>query len=174
MRTKAERDSTGRFAKKYNYEPWDGSNWDEGILSGGRFWVWRPDHPAAISGHGWVHRHRVVWWLGGNDQPKGHDVHHKDDDRLEDHLWNLELLPRQVHTKHHMGKELVACVCQVCTTEFYLREGLVKAGRGKFCSRDCYHKSPVSDDTKDRLSKFASSRERVDHGHYASTAQVAS
>ena len=52
--------------------------------------------------------HRVLWDLKHPDQPcKDFDIHHKDFDKLNDNISNLERLTRKEHMKLHMtGKHI--------------------------------------------------------------------
>lgn len=45
--------------------------------------------------------HRYVWELANGKIPNGMDVHHKNHDRTNNSLSNLELLKRSEHKKHH-------------------------------------------------------------------------
>ncbi len=58
---------------------------------------------------GRVARSRYVLWKAGVVIPPGSDVHHKDRDKLNDTLDNLEVLPKGHHTReHHVGKVVSA------------------------------------------------------------------
>ena len=45
--------------------------------------------------------HRVVWKRAHGPIPKGYDVHHKDEDKTNNDLTNLELLPKTEHGHLH-------------------------------------------------------------------------
>ena len=47
--------------------------------------------------------HRVVWEEANGPIPDGHLVHHKNDNKLDNRLGNLELLPWGEHTTKHNG-----------------------------------------------------------------------
>ena len=69
-------------------------------MSGGRARVFCPECPYAHK-NGMVLRYRYVLWKAGIEIPPKHDVHHKDENRLNDELENLEVLPRGKHTSEH-------------------------------------------------------------------------
>ena len=46
--------------------------------------------------------HRRIWIDSNGPIPKGHDVHHKDDDWRNNAISNLELLPKNKHRRMHM------------------------------------------------------------------------
>lgn len=49
--------------------------------------------------------HRAVWEHHRGQIPKGLDVHHKDEDRHNNRIGNLELMSRSKHMEHHMKSE---------------------------------------------------------------------
>lgn len=52
-----------------------------------------------------VRLHRVVWEYHNGAIPKGYDIHHKDRDRSNNQIENLELLSEYEHCHHHMSTE---------------------------------------------------------------------
>jgi hypothetical protein len=65
--------------------------------------VHAPSHPAA-SEYGWVLEHRLVMWehLGGFDL--SFHVHHKNHDRTDNRIENLELLTPDEHADEHAAE----------------------------------------------------------------------
>lgn len=45
--------------------------------------------------------HRIVWEYNNGAIPEGYDVHHKDKDRTNNQIWNLEMLPESEHCRLH-------------------------------------------------------------------------
>jgi len=51
------------------------------------------------------------------------------------------------HSEHQIGKDnpswkpKIKCICKQCGKEFEVTPSVIKQGGGKFCSRECYHKS---------------------------------
>ncbi len=45
--------------------------------------------------------HRDVWEARNGPIPETYDIHHRDGDRTNNRLVNLELMPKDEHTKHH-------------------------------------------------------------------------
>lgn len=62
--------------------------------------VWEPMHPLAMS-DGYVAEHRKVVHDAGIEVPPGHEVHHINEDRADNRIENLELLPAGVHQSRH-------------------------------------------------------------------------
>lgn len=52
-----------------------------------------------------VRLHRAVWEKHNGEIPKGYHVHHKDENRKNNEIENLELLPAGEHMSVHMSKE---------------------------------------------------------------------
>lgn len=49
--------------------------------------------------------HRVIWEEANGSIPVGYHIHHKDENRLNNSLDNLELLPSSQHSSHHRKEE---------------------------------------------------------------------
>lgn len=63
--------------------------------------MYAPECPYAWKS-GRVPRARYAVWQAGVEIPNGYVVHHKDGDKLNDDLGNLEVIPSRVHRRHHM------------------------------------------------------------------------
>lgn len=59
------------------------------------------DYPAIFLNNKNVHIHRLEWMKHYGEIPKGFIVHHKDENKLNWSIDNLELLPRSVHILKH-------------------------------------------------------------------------
>ncbi|MEY5098697.1 MAG: endonuclease [Pseudomonadota bacterium] len=58
-------------------------------------------HPLAF-GRGYAYEHLVVWVSAGNPRPpKGYLLHHRDEDRTNNRLENLECISRVEHNRLH-------------------------------------------------------------------------
>jgi hypothetical protein len=51
--------------------------------------------------------HRVVWEKHNGKIPKGFHIHHKDENRLNNEIDNLECLPQPIHASLHRKEEWV-------------------------------------------------------------------
>jgi DNA-binding XRE family transcriptional regulator len=73
----------------------------ESTIAKGRVGVYCPDHLAA-NNRGYVLRSRIVMeaYLG-RDLSSSEHVHHKNGNKLDDRIENLEILSRKEHTKEH-------------------------------------------------------------------------
>ena len=94
-------------------------------------------HTTNIS----LHRYIILKALGY--VPDGFDIHHKNFDKDDNLLENLEILTHNEHRKLHHDTDLVEFICQECGNKFLGP----KSGRSmyKFCSKKCYH---ISDNRK--------------------------
>jgi hypothetical protein len=95
------------------------------------------EHPNAID-HGYVLHHRVVMENHlGRLLTKGEVVHHKDGNKHNNNVDNLEVMDKQEHNRLHAskGRTLVRLTCVNCGIEFTREKRQVK-GKG-LCSRRC-------------------------------------
>ncbi len=76
---------------------------DRFINSKGYALVFAPDHPNAMY-HGFVYEHRLVFEKQiGRFLLRSEKLHHKDDNRLNNHPDNLELVSEKDHQRLHAG-----------------------------------------------------------------------
>jgi ribosomal protein L24E len=99
----------------------------------GYLYVYEPKHEMANKS-GKVYVHRYVAQYGFNIKlTPDLIVHHKDEDKLNNDLSNLEVMTYEEHGKHHHGKSHVECICKNC--------GNIKITRPSeiliFCSHRC-------------------------------------
>jgi HNH endonuclease len=66
--------------------------------------VWAREHPLA-NGDGNVLEHRKVLYDAGIAVPPGHHVHHKNGDKTDNRLENLEVLRAVDHSRHHVREK---------------------------------------------------------------------
>ena len=60
-------------------------------------------HPLADP-NGYAYEHLMVWVSAGRPRPElGQVIHHKNEDKTDNRLENLELLSRTAHNLHHAG-----------------------------------------------------------------------
>jgi len=130
------RDSKGRYCRKHPV--WIPECWDAGFIDPqGRFRVYRPDYPSVWR-FGYIYRAHVVWWLEtGESVPSGnqYELHHRNDDCLDDRFDNLELLTHSEHQIRHRRK-IVYKRCPTCKKHFLVPPG--KPNK-KYCDPQCYH-----------------------------------
>ena len=117
---------------------WQPEHWKAGFIDNrGRFRVYRPDYPNAwSSGH--ALRAHVVWWINtGELVPLGneYELHHKNEDRLDDRFENLELLTNSEHQIRHKRKNINRR-CPTCESWFVVPPH--KPDK-KYCDLQCYH-----------------------------------
>ena len=132
------RDGKGRF-KRERTTPWNPETWDDGYVDNrGRFRVYRPDFPGAYEG-GYALRAHVVWWLAHTERhPHGTELHHKNENKCDDRLENLEPLTNSEHQLEHRGTRVN---CAGCGIEFWRAPHRARYSRS-FCTNECYQKVP--------------------------------
>lgn len=74
------------------------------ITPGGYRLVYDPRHPLAAS-HGYVYEHRKVAWDNGILVDPSHHVHHRNHDKLDNRLSNLEAKPASQHAVDHIDED---------------------------------------------------------------------
>ncbi len=58
-------------------------------------------HPLADP-NGYAYEHLVVWMAAGNQRPrKGEIIHHKNDDKTDNRIDNLQVMTRAEHNRLH-------------------------------------------------------------------------
>lgn len=73
----------------------------------------------------------LVWEAFNGPIPKGYVIHHKDHNKLNDRLDNLQLMTNGEHTKHHHTNKIV-------TEE--VKQHMSEAQKGKFISEETKQK----------------------------------
>lgn len=148
-----ERKANGQFVK-VRTRSWTPDFWDDGWVDNrGKFHVYLPEHPKS-SPTGWVFRSWAVWWLETGkiiEHPQA--LHHINHNGLDDRFENLQLMQAGEHTGHHSRKPLVEKICEVCGKLFGLPQWRINEDRGRWCSLNCYWRSPQSEETKEKRSK---------------------
>jgi hypothetical protein len=140
-----KRNKTGQFIKGSNGETYDG------------FGIWYDRKGYATI---WINRkciklHIYIWEKEHGEKPKGHDVHHKDFNKGNYNLDNLELLTKSDHLKLHAGwvredGKWILKPCKDCKTllplnEFYQRKGLTPSNHCKRCSSKLFQERNTED-----------------------------
>lgn len=138
----------GRFART-RIEPWTPERWDDGYVDNrGRFRVYRPDYPRAYK-YGYCLRAHVVWWLThGRVHRKGTELHHINQNRLDDRPENLKPLSRSNHRKSDSKSPPIPIECFHCQKIFLAPAHRIRSRPTKYCSQVCYHASERSDEHK--------------------------
>ena len=120
-------------------------SWNRVSICGGYKAVYCPDHPNCWS-TGYIHVHRIVAEQKiGRLLKKGEQVHHIDENKLNNDPTNIEVLPgRGEHTKIHARNtrkmKEVKIECPECGKIFLIlpcQDGRRFGNKNKFCSRRC-------------------------------------
>lgn len=137
-------------------------NFDDGHIDNHeRFRVWLPEHSRAYN-EGYILRSIIAYEAYHDVKvPPDMDIHHKDEDRLNDSKENLEMMP---HSKHSIlsnltGRKYETRVCENCGKEFDILAHRLRdfsggsKRRGIFCSPKCYHEKGYSLNHRENISK---------------------
>jgi hypothetical protein len=119
-------------------------DWTRVSINKGYPIVYCPTHPNAYS-NGYVFVHRLVYERHTGRFLKRHEViHHKNENKLDYRVENLELTNHSEHGRHHMNNRPAAMVtldCPGCTKPFTRERRKThladKSKRRTFCSRRC-------------------------------------
>ncbi len=147
------RDERGRF--KRTRTPFSLENFNEGYVDvNGRFKVWTLENPRSNK-NGYTFRSIVAYTLYHDTPvPEEYDIHHKDENRLNDSKENLEMLPHGEHTALHRRMPEINRICKHCKKEFLIKKWRLKdPKRGQYCSQKCYHSHKRTDVHKKRISE---------------------
>ena len=141
-----KRNKRGQFIKGSNGNTFEG------------FGVWydKKGYPTIwINGKN-IKVHVYVWEKKNGSKPKGYDLHHKDFDKSNYNIDNIELLSFSDHRKIHAGwirnnkgewlmKPCKDCNMKLPLNQFYQRTGLTPSNRCIKCSSE-YHKNKFKTD----------------------------
>ena len=108
--------------------------------------------------------HILEWEKYNGKKPKGFQIHHKDDNKGNWHIDNLELLTQSDHFRLHSGwvrkdKEWIAKPCKDCgytlpLDEFYQRKGLTPSNRCIQCSLVYWKEIAQNPDFRNKRKKY--------------------
>ena len=138
-----QRNTAGKFIQ--TRDEWTVESWNDGYIDNrGRFRVYCPSCPRAYS-NGYALRAHVVWWLAkGRVHPRETVLHHKNEDKLDDELSNLQVKRHGKHTADHHRKAGVTHKCSHCRKKFVVpawrvRQRKREGSEIRFCGQTCYH-----------------------------------
>jgi predicted Zn-ribbon and HTH transcriptional regulator len=98
------------------------------------------NHPSCTK-NGYVLFHRKVMENHlGRYLSKHEIVHHKDGNKKNNELHNLEVMLRTEHSSLHAkhGRTVISCTCANCGLVFHREKGITyKRYKRQFCSRAC-------------------------------------
>lgn len=119
--------------------------------------IWKPSHPLANK-DGNILVHRMVYFDYYGSIPEGHHIHHKDGNKKNNAIENLEAITNSEHHKEHHPtgakmrnqygeckvkaleqrisyrrmKKFIPRTCEQCSTSF-----VMKRSDAKYCSERC-------------------------------------
>lgn len=98
-----------------------------------------PGHAMADSrGRILTHRYLMAEFLG-RALASNEIVHHKNEDKRDNRIENLEVLSKGEHTRLHHPKKTVHVTCPMCSVEFERAQRTMN-GKRTFCTRSCSSK----------------------------------
>lgn len=139
-----------KYIYNHNHKGRNAPHWKGGIKidKDGYILIWKPDHHYANS-QGYVRKHRLVYeefyrccllsWIL---------IHHKDSDKQNNNINNIEPMSRRQHRNHHFPKlDISNRYCLVCKSDkTYVRKNgqyvWYKYENGYICS-SCYDKRRI-------------------------------
>jgi len=92
-------------------------NWKGGrYIKRGYVYVRAPDHPNSDK-RGYIREHvKVVSDSIGRPLKKGEQVHHKDQNKLNNDISNLMIVTKKEHLLIHLKKDMTNRLCELCGT----------------------------------------------------------
>lgn len=105
----------------------------------GELFYFNRRHGRYVNSHWYLHQ--AVWCRHHHRRkvPKGFDVHHIDENPLNNDPSNLELMRHGEHTRRHnsVGVEIGVVVCRNCRKHVKRPMREIRRGQNKYCSRSC-------------------------------------
>lgn len=102
------------------------------------------DFPGTVFDNGNCYKHHLVWWKKRGEVPsKDEVIHHKNEDKSDNRIENLEKLTVKEHVSLHAdrGRTYLLIECPECGLKFEREKRktcLIKANKkADFCSRSC-------------------------------------
>jgi len=103
-----------------------------------------PNHPKSTK-HGYILEHRIIMENHlGRILTASEIIHHKNGNKKDNRIENLELTNKSKHARNHMrehGLKMVELKCPFCNKVFNRQHNLTHLGRGNaiatYCSRSC-------------------------------------
>ena len=95
--------------------------------------------------------HRAVWEFYNGEIPKGYVVHHKDENKANNNISNLQLMTKIEHKKlHNEIRKPEKYICEYCGKEFERKH---KGKPNRFCSHKCSCKWAYENNHEIRICK---------------------
>lgn len=106
------------------------------------------NYPGKLYRGKYCYEHHLCYWKHYGVIPKDDEIiHHKDENKHNNIIDNLELMKLIDHVRLHNAekkKHMVLLQCPICKTQFVKQRRdthLVKGGRATYCSKECLYKS---------------------------------
>ena len=92
---------------------------------------------VKVDGHT-VNSHTYIWEQAHGPVPDGYVIHHRDGNKRNNRLANLEAITHAEHARHHNDKHPRTKVCEVCGADY--TPHATKRKRARTCSWECRNK----------------------------------
>lgn len=112
----------------------------EGILMFGHWWRKKKGEYFERN----VTLHQEIWESYYGPVPEGCSIHHRDSNKTNNSIDNLECMPNQYHKWFHCHEKEKEFICENCLKQF---TGCISNHGNRFCSKKCsnrYHKVKVA------------------------------
>lgn len=101
------------------------------------------NYPGTKYRNKYVYEHHLVYWKHtGNLVPKTHVIHHKNGNKRDNRIENLELMKWNIHSSHHNPVKETNIKCKYCNKSITVKDHNYRFRSknnklGIFCSRSC-------------------------------------
>lgn len=129
------------------------------LYEGSKVWITKKGYPTIWRGGKSKMVHVLEWEKHNGPKPQGMQIHHKDENKSNWNIENLQLVTPSDHLKIHAGwvmldGEWVSKPCKDCKQilsldSFYQRKGLTPSNRCIECS-SLYFKNQQTQEYKDK------------------------
>lgn len=94
-------------------------------------------YPGKVYGNGHCYEHHLIYWERFGVLPsEGEQIHHKNHNRKDNRIENLELVTIPEHGKRHIKEKKNNTTCSYCSIGFRIAPWKLKR-KHHFCSRKC-------------------------------------
>ena len=86
-----------------------------------------------------VSLHEAVWRIYFGDVPAGYIIHHRNENKADNRIENLQLMTEAEHRAWHNQHDKISYRCDYCGTEI-TKSAMSHAGKKHFCDVNCWNR----------------------------------